>query len=69
MRRIALTVTTLLALLLVASPAGAQSSDRTTVTLVHGFRGLLADVYLDGERILQGFAPERSTDPTELPSG
>lgn len=69
MRRIALIVTTLLALLLVAGPAGAQSSDTTTVTLIHGFRGLLADVYLDGERILEGFAPERSTDPTELPSG
>jgi hypothetical protein len=44
-------------------------SDTTTVTLVHAFRGLLADVYLDGERILEGFEPARSTDPTELPAG
>lgn len=69
MRRIPLTLTALVAVLLVAGPAGAQSSDTTSVTLIHGFRGLLADVYLDGERILEGFAPERSTDPTELPSG
>lgn len=55
--------------LLVGGPAAAQSDETTTVTLVHGFRGLLADVYLDGERILEGFAPARSTDATELPSG
>jgi Domain of unknown function (DUF4397) len=68
MRRIC-TAATLLTLLLFASPAGARSSDTATVTLIHGFRGLLADVYLDGDRILEGFAPERSTDPTELPAG
>jgi hypothetical protein len=55
-------------LLLIAGPAAAQP-DTTTVTLVHGFRGLLADVYLDGDRILEGFKPARSTDPTELPAG
>jgi hypothetical protein len=68
MRRIS-TAAMLLTLLLFASPAGAQSSGTATVTLIHGFRGLLADVYLDGDRILEGFAPERSTDPTELPAG
>jgi hypothetical protein len=69
MRRISLAGAVLLTLLLVAGPAGAQSSDTATVTLIHGFRGLLADVYLDGDPILEGFAPERSTDPTELPAG
>lgn len=68
MRSISMALSLLLALLLVSGPAAAQS-DTTTVTLIHGFRGLLADVYLDGERILEGFAPERSTDPTELPAG
>jgi Domain of unknown function (DUF4397) len=69
MRRVCLAGVMLLALLLVAGPAGAQSVDTATVTLIHGFRGLLADVYLDGNRILEGFAPERSTDPTELSAG
>lgn len=68
MRRVTVASTTLLCLLLIGGPAMAQS-DTTTVTLVHGFRGLLADVYLDGERILEGFKPARSTDPTELPAG
>jgi hypothetical protein len=68
MRRVCV-ATAMLLTLLVVSPAGAQSSGSTTVTLIHGFRGLLADVYLDGERILEGFAPERSTDPTDLPAG
>ncbi|HSK96211.1 MAG TPA: DUF4397 domain-containing protein [Euzebyales bacterium] len=68
MRRICSAAAIVLTLLLVAGPAAAQS-DTATVTLIHGFRGLLADVYLDGDRILEGFAPERSTDPTELPVG
>lgn len=68
MRRLLAAFATLLCLLLIGGPAMAQS-DTTTVTLVHGFRGLLADVYLDGDRILEGFRPARSTDPTELPAG
>lgn len=43
MRRPVAVLTTLLCLLLTGSPAMAQS-DTTTVTLVHAFRGLLADV-------------------------
>jgi len=68
MRRSTVAMTVLLCLVLPTGPAMAQS-DTTTVTLVHGFRGLLADVYLDGDRILEGFRPARSTDPTELPAG
>lgn len=68
MRRSAMVLVALWCLLLIGGPAAAQS-DTTTVTLVHGFRGLLADVYLDGDRILEGFKPARSTDPTELPAG
>jgi len=68
MRRVGVALTAVCMLVMYAGPAVAQA-ETTTVTLVHGFRGLLADVYLDGERILQGFAPARSTDPTELPSG
>ncbi|CAN5882894.1 hypothetical protein BH23ACT10_BH23ACT10_34170 [soil metagenome] len=68
MKRSAMVLVALWSLLLIGGPAAAQS-DTTTVTLVHGFRGLLADVYLDGDRILEGFKPARSTDPTELPAG
>jgi hypothetical protein len=48
--------------------AGAQEATGT-VTIVHGFRGLVADVYLDGTLILESFEPERATDPVQLPAG
>src|SRR5689334_9188592 len=40
-----------------------------TVTIVHGVRGLVADVYVDGKLALQTFQPERITDPIALASG
>ncbi len=65
--RVAVVVAALAAVLALAVPAGAaQTGD---VTVVHGFRGLVADVYVDGEQVLTGFAPERSTDPLPLPVG
>lgn len=39
------------------------------VTVVHGVRGLVADVRVDGKLVLSGFAPERITDPLSLPAG
>lgn len=39
------------------------------VTLVHAFRGLVADVYLDGEQQLEGFSPERLAGPLPVPAG
>ena len=48
--------------------AGAQEATGT-VTIVHGFRGLVADVYLDGTLILESFEPERATDPVQLAAG
>lgn len=47
-----------------APPAGAAS-----VTVVHGLRGELVDVYLDGKLALKGFQPERVTDPLKVPAG
>jgi hypothetical protein len=47
--------------------AGQEASG--TVTIVHGFRGLVADVYLDGTLILESFEPERATDPVQLAAG
>jgi hypothetical protein len=40
-----------------------------SVVLVHGVRGLVADVYLDGKLALATFQPVRSTDPIALPAG
>ena len=40
-----------------------------TVRVVHGLRGLVADVYLDGTLVLPTFQPERSTDPLPIPAG
>jgi hypothetical protein len=53
-----------------AAPAGAQAQPTPAfVTLVHGVRGLVADVYLDGQLALPAFQPLRSTDPIALPPG
>lgn len=50
------------------APAGA-SPDTASVTLIHGLRDLVADVYLDGQLVLEGFAPQRITDPVPVPAG
>jgi hypothetical protein len=51
-----------------AAPAAAQAPTGT-VTIVHAFRGLVADVYLDGKLALEGFEPERTTDALQIPAG
>ena len=53
--------------LLTAAPAAA--ADPASVTVVHGVRGLVADVRLDGKLVLSGFAPERVTDALRVPAG
>lgn len=40
-----------------------------SVRVVHGLRGLVADVYLDGNLALPTFQPERATDPIAIPAG
>ncbi len=42
--------------------------DTGMVRVVHGLRGLVADVYLDGTLVLPTFQPERSTDPLAIPA-
>ncbi|MEO8695299.1 MAG: DUF4397 domain-containing protein [Acidimicrobiales bacterium] len=54
--------------LVLAVPANAQA-ETGTVTLVHGVRGLVADIYLDGKMVLQVFQPERTAGPLTLPAG
>jgi hypothetical protein len=62
------TLALVLASVLGVGTAGAQEATGT-VTIVHGFRGLVADVYLDGTLILESFEPERATDPVQLAAG
>lgn len=61
-----------LALPLVAAPAAlAQEAPAAPaqLTVVHGVRGLVADVRLDDKLILSGFAPERVTETLAVPAG
>jgi hypothetical protein len=51
-----------------ASTPGAAGTT-ASVTLVHGVRGLLADVVVDGKTVLKGFAYERASSPLALPAG
>jgi Domain of unknown function (DUF4397) len=55
-----------------AAPAQAQEipdQQVGSVRVVHGLRGLVADIYLDGTLVLPTFQPERSTDPLAIPAG
>jgi uncharacterized protein DUF4397 len=70
----ALALTTLAAALMgissVATPvARAQDEPGGLIRVVHGLRGLVADIYLDGTLALPTFQPERSTDPLAIPAG
>jgi len=53
--------------LLAAAPA--QAADNASLTVVHGVRGLVADVKMDGKLVLSGFAPERVTDALSVTPG
>jgi uncharacterized protein DUF4397 len=53
----------------VLSNASLRAGSDASVTLVHGVRGLLADVVVDGKTALQGFAYERASSPMQLPAG
>ena len=52
-----------------APPAHAQAETDGLIRVVHGLRGLVADIYLDGTLVLPTFQPERSTDPLAIPAG
>jgi hypothetical protein len=57
------------ALLVAPTTAGAAPADDGGVRVVHGVRGLVADVYLDGSLVLETFQPERNTEPLRVPAG
>jgi len=54
---------------LAGAPVIAQTPPDGLVRVVHGLRGLVADIYLDGTLVLPTFRPERSTDPLPIPAG
>ena len=66
-----LAITALTALALGAPGAARAQPEEEVgmVRVVHGLRGLVADIYLDGELALPTFQPERSTDPLPIPAG
>ena len=51
------------------TPRTHPTSRPGSVRVVHGLRGLVADIYLDGTLVLPTFQPERSTDPLAIPAG
>jgi hypothetical protein len=51
----------------VAAPAHAQETSQ--VSVVHGIPGLDVDVYVNGDAVLEGFAPGQIAGPLELPAG
>src|SRR3954470_18647882 len=66
----ALTASAVLSLTMaVAIPVEAQTAGTARVTVVHGIRGRVLDVYLDGALALKGFQPDRLTDVLTLPAG
>ena len=50
-----------------APAAHAQDDSPGLIRVVHGIRGLVADIYLDGTLAWPTFQPERSTDPLAIP--
>jgi Domain of unknown function (DUF4397) len=52
-----------------APAAHAQEESGGLIRVVHGLRGVVADIYLDGTLVLATFQPERSTDPLAIPAG
>src|SRR6516164_6885691 len=56
-----------------ASGGGTQGASAQTptavVTVVHGLRGVVADIYIDNTLVLPAFQPERVTDPVAIPAG
>jgi hypothetical protein len=56
-----------------ASGGGTQGASAQTptavVTVVHGLRGVVADIYIDNTLVLPAFQPERVTDPVTIAAG
>ncbi len=58
------------AALTAAGSASAQGEQEVSeVSVVHGIPGQPVDVYVDGDAVLEGFAPGEIAGPLELPAG
>lgn len=57
------------ALTLAAVPAQAAGADAAQLSVLHGVPGLTVDVWVNGERTLDDFAPSTLAGPLELPGG
>ncbi len=68
-RRLAAVALSVFSLAAVGVAPAAHAQDVGQVRVVHGLRGLVADIYLDGTLVLPTFQPERSTDPLPIPAG
>lgn len=70
-RRLALVplVMTALAMSAASATPAVAADPPAQVSVVHGLRGLVADISVDGKTALQGFGAERSTDPLPIPAG
>jgi hypothetical protein len=70
MRRLTLAVGGVLAAVaaLATAPA-AQAQSTGTIYVVHGIPNTPVDVYVDGQRAIDDFAPGASQGPVDLPSG
>jgi Domain of unknown function (DUF4397) len=68
-----LRLTAAVAVIGTAATAGATTAHAAAptglVTVVHGLRGVVADVYVDNTLVLPAFEPERVTDPVAVPAG
>jgi hypothetical protein len=60
---------TLLLLAALAGPAGAATSDKGDVYVIHGIVGQVLDVYLDGTEIRAGADPKSIVGPVSLNAG
>lgn len=58
-----------MALLALAVPASAATSDSASLSVLHGVPGLTVDVWVDGELTLDDFEPATLAGPLELPAG
>ncbi|QDB80390.1 DUF4397 domain-containing protein [Georgenia wutianyii] len=58
-----------LALLALAVPATATTSDVAQLSVLHGVPDLTVDVYVNGENTLDDFEPATLAGPLELPAG
>lgn len=71
--RIRLIALSALALLVLCAPAAQASGQTGTVTVVHGIpngpSGFPVDVYVNGDPVLEDFAPKTVTEPLQLPAG